>query len=397
MTNDAQLATWLSARFPLEVETPRGSDAWDSFAQAACRAGLAGIVLDVARGHGVDLPQRVVDTLRDRAGLVAANNLGLMKELARLLGQFNRAGLPVMLLKGAALNLTIYNQPGLRPMSDLDLMVHPQDTQRACDLLEQCGFRRGFDLVRPDFFPRYYYELEFVTHSPRPVRIDLHVRPFRPLRTARTMPDDALWHDAQRVQCGHAEAVIPAPNSMFIHLAAHAAFHGCSRLLWLYDLKRLVKANTRALEWSEIATRAQRWRLSLPVAQATHRATELLGSIGLPSLLKELSTHKTTWRDRWTLAQAPRDAISPIRHVLVNGVCTPDLRFALGYIFAHLMPSTSHLAEVYPYRHAGWTFVARILRLTRASVRAVARPFRTLATRIASRKPPLRATGVSEP
>ena len=371
MIRNGQLATWLRAGARSEIEIPSTSPAWEQFTEAACGSGLAGLILEAVTRHGIDPPEHVAEKLRHHGTAIAAGNLSRMHELERLLSAFNHAGIPVMLLKGAALNLTVYDRPDLRPMSDLDLLIRPWTVGPAFRLLEDCGYRRGFELMRRDFFPTYHYEVEFLGRSPGYTRIDLHARPFRPLRVSRTMPDDALWHDAEVVRSGEALALIPRPELMFIHLAAHAAFHGCSRLLWLYDLKRLVDRCCDGIDWLLVARSARCWRLSLPVLRAVTRAAELLGPIGPPSLIEELKSHETNWRDRLTLAQAPRDAASPLVHVGVNLLCTPGVRFRMGYLRAVLQPDRQHLSGIYPFRHPGWTWFAQLWRPIRALGRCV--------------------------
>ncbi|MEE8171151.1 MAG: nucleotidyltransferase family protein, partial [Phycisphaerae bacterium] len=128
----------------------------------------------------------------------------MMHLLERVAAKFNEAGVALLVLKGAALNLTVYESPQDRPMCDLDLMVHEQDVDRARVLLEKLGFLRGEPLVREDFFPRFYYETHYISGSPLRVTIDLHVRPFRPLRYACIVPADAFWANAEEVTTARA-------------------------------------------------------------------------------------------------------------------------------------------------------------------------------------------------
>ncbi|MHC4272614.1 MAG: nucleotidyltransferase family protein, partial [Planctomycetota bacterium] len=101
----------------------------------------------------------------------------MMHLLERIAKAFNEAGVPLMALKGAALNLTLYRHPQDRPMVDLDLLVKPADSDRARAILEDVGCLRSDIVFREDFFPRYYYEIEYTAGSVDPVLIDLHVRP----------------------------------------------------------------------------------------------------------------------------------------------------------------------------------------------------------------------------
>jgi len=375
------LADVLASRTPADGALP-DPNVWQTITREAERRGLCGLVLEHVAAAGLGLPDEPVARLRLGAARVAAEQLNMTHELARLLHAFNEAGVPVMLLKGAALTLTSYTDVGLRPMSDLDVLVRPDHVQAAFGVLEGAGCRRGAELVREDFFPRFYYETEWLTNSPRPARIDLHVRPLRPLRAARTMPDDALWQGAAQVDLHGATAWIPGREAMFIHLCAHAAYHGCARLIWLYDLRRFVDAHGGEMDWALVLRLCRRWRLSLPVRVAIRECRRVVGDACPHEVLEQLAAHRVSWRDRLVLWQAPRDAERPLLHVLVNAVTTPDVRFAVEYLAASLCPSRSHLAAVYPWRHRGWPVCALLWRVVRAPARALwsAMPWRRTAT-----------------
>ena len=360
-----QVARWLSLSGPTPVDIPATPEAWVELKTLAVRAGLAGLLLEATGAHQVEVPGDIAGRLRAAVMAVAANNIHLQTELGGIVRAFNRANVPVMLLKGAALNLSVYARPDLRPMSDLDLLIHPGTADATLRLLAEHGCRRGFDLVREDFFPRYHYELELFSGSVRPARIDLHARPLRPLRVSRTMPDNALWQNAQLIHVDGGEASIPRPELMFIHLAAHAAYHGCSRLIWLYDLKRVADAFGDSMDWALMSTCAGQWRLSWPVLRAIERATELLGPICPGVVVKELREHPVSWRDRLSLAHAPQDAAAPARHVAVNLLCTPGIRFRAGYLRSVVFAGRGHLADSYPFRHWGWPVCAQLWRVVR--------------------------------
>lgn len=383
MENDPfiTISPWLRARDSSDVSGPQSSEEWEQWSFDVVRAGLSGIVLERVRAMCIELPEVVEHRLKAAASTTVAANLHREHELARLVNEFERSKIPVMLLKGAALQRTIYDHPALRPMSDIDLLVRPSDVTRAMEVLAASGCRKGASLLRDDFFPRYYYETEWFVESAGEVRIDLHARPFRPLRVSRFMPDDALWHDAAAVRVGNATAYIPRAESMLIHLAAHAAFHGCERLIWLYDIKRFIEHAKQELDWSLVVQSCCEWRLSLPVLTALQRVQEVLGSCCPESALIELQNHNSNWQDRLTLKQAPRDAAQPFRHVLINLACTPGVAYRFGYLLAMLTPHRSHLAEVYPYRHRGWTAMANAWRCVRMIGRLVRSPFRRMVAR----------------
>ncbi|GMU22363.1 MAG: hypothetical protein AMXMBFR13_24490 [Phycisphaerae bacterium] len=295
--------------------------------------------------------------------LGALRNIRMMHQLERLARAFTAAGLPVMALKGAALNLALYTRPDERPMDDLDLLVHPADAQRAADLLEQVGCLRGEPLVREDFFPRFHYEREFRTGVIHPVKIDLHVRPFRPLRYSRTVPLDALWSKARPVACGTARILIPSAEDMLIHLAAHCAIHGHARRIWLADIHRWVESRSATLNWDQVMQRASAWGLVLPVRAALQRVGREFGVVCPPAVMADFKRVNCGWRERLALRQAPRDANHPLAHVAVNVLCTPGLGYVLAYLLAVVFPGREHMADWYGRKHPGWFLCAHVLRL----------------------------------
>jgi len=73
--------------------------------------------------------------------VIAARNIRLYADLARALRALNQADVPVMVLKGAALAQTVYPRLSQRPMGDADLLVRPEDRDRARGALEAAGYR----------------------------------------------------------------------------------------------------------------------------------------------------------------------------------------------------------------------------------------------------------------
>ncbi|MCH7884517.1 MAG: nucleotidyltransferase family protein, partial [Planctomycetes bacterium] len=278
----------------------------------------------------------------------------MMGLLERIAAKFNDADLPLIVLKGGALNLTVYERLHQRPMDDLDLLIRPEELDRALGLIEELGGLRSESQVRGDFFPRFHYETEYTIGSIHPVKIDLHVRPFRPLRYAQLVPKDAFQARSRPVPIGRATILIPSTEEMLIHLTAHAAIHGCARRMWLEDIRLWIAAHRQELDWDRFVTTVNRWRLALPVRIALQRVETQFGPVCPPSVSQALSNARVSWRDRLALRQAPRDAGHPASHIAVNALCTPGWRFKIGYLRAMLFPDRSHMAHWYGRNHRGW-------------------------------------------
>lgn len=303
----------------------------------------------------------------DRAGLaVATRNIRMMHFLARLAKAFNDADVPLMVLKGAALQLVVYDNPTQRQMCDIDLLVKPYDIQKAFEILESVGAYRSQVLMREDFFPKYYYEAEYTVGDIMPVVMDVHIRSLRPLRYTRFMPDDALWENAQKVTIGDSYLYMPNPEEMLLHMTAHLAVHGNSSRKWREDINQWSEQFADQINWDRFLEATQAWRLTLPVIAGIDAAQVGHERWIVPQVVYEkLLDSKVNWRDRLCLRQAPRDNDHPTAHVLINAMVTPGIFFVLGYLFAAIIPGKQHMREWYAHEHFGWLPIAHACRLLR--------------------------------
>ncbi len=324
---------------------------WEYVAARAWQSRVGGMLSHHLGQRQITMPvsaARQLDAYREHvAAANAYNALRVEPVLARL--QAER--ISFLVLKGAALNATVYDDPSIRPMVDLDLLIHPEDAARADRVLRDAGCTPGAELVQQDFFPRYYYESEYFTPDSLPVKIDLHVRPFRPLRYARTVPDDALWDEPMTVEFGQLAVQIPGPQAMLIHLAVHAACHGLKEVRWLYDIQCWLDRFSDQIDVETLAQRCRQWKLELAVRRALEEVRRVFDSSNpFSSRAIERMAGRAGWFDRLALAQAPRDEDRPVTDVLVNCLCSPGLAFRLGYLKAVLCPDASHLGQLYSRR-----------------------------------------------
>src|ERR1039458_5393604 len=94
------------------------------------------------RVPGLQIPEPARQELQKRSDACRMQAMRHCILLASMLKAFNRAGIPVMPLKGPILSLELYGDVGLRQSQDLDLMVMPEDLARAQVCLVSMGWRQ---------------------------------------------------------------------------------------------------------------------------------------------------------------------------------------------------------------------------------------------------------------
>jgi len=218
------------------------------------------------------VPPEILGKLRAGFKQSTKQNLILSAELHRLLDLFRQADLPVIPLKGPVLAWPFYEAPGLRAMSDLDLLVPECEASRAIHLLSADGYRR----FGPSIGLRFFLDGGQLVLKSADGRfdIDLHWR----VLPAHFNPLDAAAIRARCASIDVAGRPTPAfcPEDLLAFLCVHGAKHGWDSLAGICDLARLI--DVCKLDWDVILSRAARLRMSRIVWLGLCLAQDLLGS-----------------------------------------------------------------------------------------------------------------------
>ena len=116
---------------------------FDELATAAEQHGMEPLVLAHIERTGLAIPADLRARLRARRTQHAHAAAVRTRVIADVACAMAQAGVPFLVLKGAALAHLVYGDPRLRPMRDIDLLIRKADAGRALDVLMRCGFRAG--------------------------------------------------------------------------------------------------------------------------------------------------------------------------------------------------------------------------------------------------------------
>jgi hypothetical protein len=244
---------------------------WEAVAACAFSEGLAPLLY--AQLAPTDLWPAIPPGVRDGLALAyegsAIRSAALLTALAELLGRLNRAGVPVLLLKGAALAGRLYGDPALRPMRDLDLLVHEADAGRALEVLAACGYAAAHGEARPGVTVAWENELLLSKPGVIGIAVELHWRPFDAPFYQQRLRADWFWATAAPITVGGACALTLGPEAQLLYLAGHLMLHHRGQgLRWWLDLAELLRRERDALDWRGLLARAEADALVIPLQEA---------------------------------------------------------------------------------------------------------------------------------
>ncbi len=185
--------------------------------------------------------------------LAVARSLLLDREAASVVAHLQQAGVPSILLKGAAIATWLYNDGSPRPYCDVDILVSPSHMDRALEALGRLGYAERVRGAHPaEVGPK---EVELI--GPTNMVIDLHHG-----LLGATVPSEQCWDvlSGQTVlMTVAATAEVPVLNlpARAMHLALHAAQNGPIDVKAISDLERgLSEAEIEV--WQEASRIAKR-------------------------------------------------------------------------------------------------------------------------------------------
>jgi hypothetical protein len=203
----------------------------------------------------------------------ALRNRFLYDELGCVLRAFQKRSKAVVVLKGAALAELVYGDRALRPMADVDLLVHKEDLPEIEACLAELSYVLNENQTRPKaWYYDHYHHLAFrkCVNSSFTLRCEIHwylERPDRPF----AIDIEGVWSRAARATIAGVDVLVLSPEDLLLHLCLHICKHKLTAGLRAFcDISETIRRYSQCLDWQEVRRRAAQWRASslvwLPLA-----------------------------------------------------------------------------------------------------------------------------------
>lgn len=362
---------WTGESLPADVDAL-------ALAQDALAQGVGPLLYGRLRGHGF-LPPAAEEPLRQAYYATAAHNARLLHELAAVLGALSAAGLPTLVLKGAALALAVYENPALRPMGDIDLLVRPADADAALAALAGLGYHPSAHEPAPGSIRTY--ENEIMLRRPgASTPLEVHWGLFDSPYHQHHMPMDWFWETAVPIPQmasplpsptdgaraggaaegggGGVKAIPPrmlGPAAQVLHLCAHLALHHGGptppRLLWLHDVAEAVVHWQAAIDWPALLAQAAACDLLVPLQQVLPRAARDWRAPVPSAVLAELERLAASPAEERLMARLAAGHRPAGRRLWDDLRDTPSWRRRLHMAWVNAFPTPTYMRQRYDIRH----------------------------------------------
>lgn len=197
------------------------------------------------------VPQDVLVQCKTRLYRNQARNMRRFGRLKEVLHVFSLTQILVIALKGAVLAENVYPMLGLRPMSDVDLLVHEEDLPKAEELLESLGFHPSEQEKSKEWYRTHHHHIVPYVSKDGALIIELHHRLIS-LSAPIEISNQDLWERSRTANISGVACRTLAPEDLLIHLSLHMAvdvYLGKVRVL--YDLRETLRHYEKEIDWNK--------------------------------------------------------------------------------------------------------------------------------------------------
>lgn len=259
----------------LRKETP-----WERVLASASSLGLAPLTyrnLSRAEFRG-QVPGGVLSALGRNAHASACLMAIQLAGLESIVAALRAEGIDPVLLKGTALVLTLYDQPALRSMQDIDLLVEAGRVGAAVAALERLGYRGIASERSAAFYASHHHATPMIGMGGR-VIVEIH-RGLVPADSGLRLDPAPFMERAVRTAARGGSYLVLSREDQILHACLHLSYcdRFVGRLRDLMDVHALLELEARNLDWGRLLEAASRVEAARSLYSTLDLSRRLLGT-----------------------------------------------------------------------------------------------------------------------
>ncbi|MBI4722591.1 MAG: nucleotidyltransferase family protein [Candidatus Stahlbacteria bacterium] len=233
------------------------------------------------------VPSEVLSELKQKYLQNKARNIMYLSELHKILETFAKQNIETIILKGISFLNTIYQDIGVREITDIDMLIHKEDLRAVDKLLRELGYSNDDK----------YSEANKTNHTTyfKGVILDIHWDIVNKSSAVQKyvfkLNIDELWQNTMPAQIASSQSLILTPEYLLIYLSFHLLKEAYHNIKWIADIYQLIEKYD--IEWKKVISLVQRAKISKPVFYALYYAKSLFNANVPQFVLDELhSPHR---------------------------------------------------------------------------------------------------------
>ncbi len=308
---------------------------WPTLANYSHAIGLSPLLYDTVRNTpGLTIPVETARFLTESYHATATFNLFALHELSIVLDTVAQLKIPVVILKGAALLYSVYDNFALRPMVDLDLLIHFADLEQTLRTLENVGYLKQHPTPFHNYMGLFWNEILLVNSGTSKMQVELHWNLIDNPFYARQLPTEKLIARGRMKHVEGKDLLLLAPDDQILHLCIHNTYHHGNLLERSFvDIAFVAKQYAEDIDWDRLVNSAIDNDMNRAVEiNLTLAANEWFAPVPA-EILRQLRKPGIKFRERFFILGQRSEFLKLGRTLITVPGLKPKILFIIGQLF----------------------------------------------------------------
>ena len=196
------------------------------------------------------LPPSIQDLLENDYYAVLGQNIQALEELSVVLKALSEHNLKVIILKGVFIITAVYDNVALRPMTDMDMLMHQKDST----LIKKIFSELGYNLIEDN----QNNSLTFMKQDYRPIEVHWDTLSFNKYKGIIRINESEFWDGTLEFKIGTDTFLALSIEDNILYLCIHLCLnHFFSNIIWLYDIKLILETYRQKIDWDKLLKKAE--------------------------------------------------------------------------------------------------------------------------------------------
>jgi hypothetical protein len=233
-----------------------------------------------------------------------SHNQLIFKRAAEAIELLEGAGIETLITKGASLAVLSYDDVGVRPMDDVDVLVPIERTAKAIEVLMAAGWSP--DHNDPLAWTEVHHSLGFA--GAESGNVDLHW-----FSLWQPASDEELWRASVPLELAGVATRAPSPADQLLLACVHGTpWSPLPPFRWIADAITVIRSAEEQLDWDQLVVEAEHRRLTVAAGAALEYLSEAFDAAIPPAVLERLRAAPASRHERAAFRAAGQPD-SPLR------------------------------------------------------------------------------------
>ncbi len=228
---------------------------WDYLIQTCINRGIGPLLYKKLPllSNSVYIPENVKTRLHQIYYQILSRSTLMYDYFSKVILAFHKKNISVIALKGIYLSEWLYQDIGLRLMSDIDLLVKEEDGLNCVEILKNLGFKPT-DKLESEFVKAQRQVVHYDPMVLNGISIEIHIRLHKSIERYH-LDNDSIWQNVSSAVVNNVPAYTLGKFDLLIHLCIHLDKHfkeGSVQFTCFCDIVNLLERFSGEMDWEKL-------------------------------------------------------------------------------------------------------------------------------------------------